>query len=114
MAHAVEEAMHPQPDDNGHLENDWAIHQMKTTVNFSPNNKFLRWYLGGLNYQVEHHVFPKISHVHYAAISPIVRQTAEEFGVPYMQNQTFVSALKSHFRSLKKVSLPSFNEALSG
>jgi len=113
MAHTVEGTTHPMPDKNGVIENDWAVHQMETTVNFSRDNPILSWYLGGLNYQVEHHLFPKICHVHYPAIAPIVEATAKEFGVPYLENKTFGIALASHFRLLKKLGhLPSLNEAI--
>jgi linoleoyl-CoA desaturase len=113
MAHAVEGTIHPLADEQGKIENDWAIHQMQTTVNFSRNNRLLSWYLGGLNYQVEHHLFPKICHVHYPAISHIVEATAKEFGVPYLENKSFGEAFYSHVRFLRQLgSLPSLNEAI--
>jgi linoleoyl-CoA desaturase len=101
LAHTVEHTSHPLPNDEGTIENNWAIHQLNTTVNFSRESKFLTWYLGGLNYQVEHHLFPNICHVHYPEIAPIVKQTAEEFGVPYLENKSFYDALASHVRKLK-------------
>ena len=113
LAHSVEGTVHPLADDEGRISSDWAIHQMQTTVNFSRKNKFLSWYLGGLNYQVEHHLFPKICHVHYPALSEIVEATAKEYGVPYLENRSFGEAFMSHVRYLKELgSLPSFNEAL--
>ncbi len=102
LAHTVEGTSHPLPAECGSIENEWAIHQMNTTVNFSPHNKILSWYCGGLNYQVEHHLFPRICHVHYPKIAPIVRQTAEEFGVPYLENATFSQALRSHIATLQR------------
>jgi linoleoyl-CoA desaturase len=114
LAHSVEGTSHPLPNDNGIIENDWAIHQMNTTVNFARNNKLLSWYVGGLNFQVEHHLFPRISHVHYPRIAPIVKQTAEEFGIPYLENRTFGKALKSHIIFLKNLGkLPNINEAIA-
>lgn len=113
LAHTLEQTTHPLPNETGNIENDWAIHQMETTVNFSPNNKFLSWYMGGLNYQVEHHLFMGISHVHYPAIAPIVRETAKEFGVPYLVNPTLGAALKSHIRYMKTLGkLPDLNEVM--
>lgn len=113
LAHSVEGTSHPLPDQNGIIENDWAIHQLNTTVNFSRRNKWLSWYIGGLNYQVEHHLFPRVSHVHYPAISHIVKDTAEEFGVPYLEKETFSAALQSHIAFLKKLGrLPDLNEAI--
>lgn len=113
LAHTLEETQHPLPNDSGVIENDWAIHQLETTVNFSPKNKVLSWYMGGLNFQVEHHLFTRISHVHYPAIAPIVKKTAEEYGVPYLVNPTLKDALASHIRFLKTLGrLPDLNEAL--
>lgn len=114
MAHTVEGTTHPLPNDQGDIENCWAIHQMNTTVNFSKGNKFLTWYLGGLNYQVEHHLFPRVCHVHYPQIAPIVKQTAQEFGIPYLENESFGEAFQSHMNMLKKLGrLPDINEAIS-
>jgi linoleoyl-CoA desaturase len=113
LAHTVEGTSHPLPDENGIIDNNWAIHQMNTTVNFSRNNKLISWYVGGLNFQVEHHLFPKISHVHYPEIAHIVKKTAEEFNVPYLENKTFMQALRSHILTLQRFGrLPSLNEAI--
>lgn len=102
LAHTVEHTSHPVPDQSGTIENSWAIHQLNTTVNFSRNNRIISWYLGGLNFQVEHHLFPDICHVHYPAIAPIVKQTAKEFGIPYLENETFLKALGSHITTLRR------------
>lgn len=113
LAHTVEGTSHPLPDEKGNIENNWAIHQMNTTINFSRKSKFISWYVGGLNFQVEHHLFPTICHVHYPQISEIVKSTAEEFGVPYLENTTFIDALKSHVRTLKRFGrLPDLNAAI--
>lgn len=113
LAHTVEGTTHPLPV-NGTIENNWAIHQMNTTVNFARDNKFLSWYLGGLNYQVEHHLFPTICHVHYPQISHIVKATAEEFGVPYLENKTFGQALISHMNTMVRFGkVPDLNEVLA-
>lgn len=99
-AHVVEETVFPLPDATGHMENDWAVHQLFTTANFAPRNRVLSWFIGGLNYQVEHHLFPAISHVHYRKIAPIVQQTAKEFNYPYHSYRTFYGAIASHARML--------------
>jgi linoleoyl-CoA desaturase len=113
LAHTVEGTTHPLPNEKGVIEQDWAIHQMESTVNFAPHNKLLNWYVGGLNFQVEHHLFPRISHVHYPAIAPIVKATAEEFGVPYLCNPTIGGAILSHVRLLKQLGYtPDLNEAM--
>lgn len=103
MAHAVEEAEFPIPNDKNKIENEWALHQVKTTVNFAMNNKVISWLVGGLNYQVEHHLFPKISHIHYPEISKIVKQTCQELGIEYHAFPTFGRALVSHFTYLKEM-----------
>ena len=87
-------------NENGSLENNWAIHQMNTTANFGDRSMILSWYIGGLNYQIEHHLFPNICHVHYRKISKIVKETADEFKVPYLQHKTYFSALRSHLSLL--------------
>lgn len=114
LAHTVEGTSHPLPNENYTIENNWFIHQMNTTVNFSRHNKLLSWYVGGLNFQVEHHLFPNICHVHYPQISEIVKSTAEEFGIPYLENKTFISALKSHIVAVIKLGkMPNINEAIA-
>jgi linoleoyl-CoA desaturase len=100
MAHVVEGVEQPVPE-NGALETEWAIHELMTTANFSKKNRLLGWYIGGLNFQIEHHLFPHISHVHYRKLSPIVEETAKEFGLPYNQKKTLFHAIASHVRILK-------------
>jgi linoleoyl-CoA desaturase len=113
MAHTVEGTSHPMPNEENTIENDWAVHQMNTTVDFSPKSKIISWYVGGLNFQIEHHLFPRICHVHYPEIAKIVEQTAKEFGVPYMVNETFFKAMKSHLSALKKFgTMPHPNEVI--
>jgi linoleoyl-CoA desaturase len=100
-AHVVEGTSYLMPDENGNLENSWAIHQLHTTTNFAHNNKILSWYVGGLNFQVEHHLFPNVCHVHYRHLSSIVETTAKEFGLPYKMKETFWDALVAHAKLLK-------------
>lgn len=95
-AHVVEETEFPLPCDQGNLENHWAEHQMRTTMNFANNDPVFSWLVGGLNFQVEHHLFPNICHIHYPKISKILEKTAREFNVPYNSRKTFVGALWSH------------------
>ncbi len=103
-AHAVEGPEHPHPDPaTGCLENNWAIHQVLTTANFRARTWALRWFVGGLDHQIEHHLFPQVSHVHYPEIAPIVRATALEFGLPYHEAPSFLSAVAEHFRYLKRL-----------
>ncbi len=85
------------------IENEWAVHQIATTSDFAPGNKFVSWFMGGLNYQVEHHLFPRISHVHYPAIQSIVAKTCADFGVEYRFYPTTRKAIASHFRHMRKL-----------
>jgi linoleoyl-CoA desaturase len=103
LAHTVTETEHFEVEDETTLENTWAIHQLKTTANFAPKNKILNWYVGGLNFQIEHHLFPHICHIHYPKIANIVKTTALEFGLPYHESPTFWSAFKSHILMLKQL-----------
>ncbi len=101
MAHVVEGA--EQPFAETELDSDWHVHQLKTTSDFARNNHFLNWYVGGLNFQIEHHLFPNICHIHYTKIAPIVEKTAKEFGIPYNLKPSFRSALLSHIHRLKEL-----------
>ena len=76
---------------------------METTVDFAPRSRLLAWYLGGLNFQVEHHLFSRVCHIHYPALAPIVKQTAREHGLPYHHNGTFLQAVGSHARTLYRL-----------
>lgn len=102
-AHIIEETDFFVPDQEGNVENNWAIHQVKTTANFANTSSLFSWLIGGLNYQIEHHLFPNICHVHYKNISNIVKHTTQEFDLPYHQHTTFYGALKSHFTHLNQL-----------
>lgn len=107
LAHAVEEAEFPLPHhESGNMENTWAAHQVETTVDFARQSKPLAWLVGGLNFQIEHHLFPRICHVHYPAISQVVEATCQEYGVRYAEHRTFGSGLVSHFRWLRAMGKP--------
>ncbi len=104
LAHTVEHCSFPDPNTStGKMEDEWAIHQLKTTADFAPDSKFISWCVGGLNFQVEHHLFPKISHVHYPALSKIIRSTCEEFGVPYIVYPKMRQAIASHVTHLRNL-----------
>ncbi len=106
LAHVVEGTEYPEPDHAGRMEHQWLLHEMETTSNFARGNAPLTWYVGGLNYQVEHHLFPKICSVHYPAISPIVERVARRHGVPYHEQPTLAAAVRSHYRRLKALGRP--------
>lgn len=103
-AHVVEGLDFPEPNEEGNIENQWAMHQLYTTADFARKNRLINFYVGGLNYQIEHHLFAKICHVHYPKISVIVQKTAEEYGIPYHEFPTFWSAIVSHYGILKRLS----------
>lgn len=102
-AHVIEGTEYPLPDDTHTLANNWAIHQVLTTTNFGNNSKWFSWYVGGLNFQIEHHLFPHICHVHYRKIAAIVRGTTHQYGLPYKSAATFFDALRGHARLLKQL-----------
>jgi linoleoyl-CoA desaturase len=110
LAHVVEGPDHPTENEEGNIENAWIIHQMETTSNFAHKNKPLCWYIGGLNYQIEHHLFPKICSVHYPQISLIVQRVAKKYNVPYHYQETLTAAVKSHYHTLKKFGNPDQQE----
>lgn len=107
LAHCVEEAEFPEPRvDTGRMEHDWAVHQVETTVDFGQGNRLLSWLIGGLNFQIEHHLFPHICHVHYPALAPVVKETCEEYGLRYNAQPSFRAGLVSHFRWLRRMGMP--------
>jgi linoleoyl-CoA desaturase len=85
---------------------EWAVHQVESSVNFCPSNRFLTWYLGGLNYQIEHHLFPKVCHLHLPDLAAIVEQTCKEYGVSYRVHQSATAALASHVRWIHRLGAP--------
>ena len=101
MAHVVEGAEQSDLDDN--IKTEWSVHQLKTTSDFARNNKLLSWYVGGLNFQIEHHLFPNICHIHYTKIAPIVEHLAVQYGFNYNLKPSFRSALLSHVFRLKEL-----------
>lgn len=104
LAHTVEHTAFPVPaEDTGKLEDEWAVHQIKTTANFATNNKVVSWLVGGLNFQIEHHLFPKISHVHYPAISKIIKQACRDYGLEYIEYPRVRYAVASHVAFLRQM-----------
>jgi linoleoyl-CoA desaturase len=102
LAHCVEEAEFPMPREGYHsMENSWAVHQVETTVDFARRSRVESWLLGGLNFQIEHHLFPRICHVNYPALSQIVEQTCRDFRVTYREHTSIRAGLLSHFRWLR-------------
>ena len=102
LAHVVEGLEFPQPDEEGNIQNTWAVHQLYTTANFSSSSPLAAFITGGLNQQVEHHLFPNICSCHYPKLGEIVKETAKEFNHPYFE-QSFGTAVKSHYNYLKKL-----------
>ena len=104
LAHTVEETAFPTTLANtNNIENEWAIHQIETTANFATKNKIISWLVGGLNFQIEHHLFPKVSHIHYPEISKIIKKTCEDFNIKYIEYRRMRDALISHTMHLKKM-----------
>ncbi len=108
LAHCVEEAEFPLPSaDTGRMATAWAEHHVQTTVDFARRNRLLTWHGGGMDFQIEHHLFPQICHVHYRALAPLAQQTCLEFGLRYTVHATFLAAVASHFRWLRRMGRPS-------
>jgi linoleoyl-CoA desaturase len=108
LAHVVEETEHLPEPEAGALKGAWMLYQMRTTNNFARGNRLLSWYVGGLNYQIEHHLFPRVCHVHYRHLSPIVERLAAKHGVPYHSCPTLRHAIRSHYRVLKRLGDPGY------
>lgn len=105
LAHVVEETEFCTPPSDGKVQDEWALHQLKTTTNFATKNKFITWYTGGLNYQVEHHLFPHTSHIHYPKLSKIVKEVCQEMDAPYHEFSSFRLAVSSHVEHLRQTGI---------
>jgi linoleoyl-CoA desaturase len=107
LAHVVDRADFIIPHGEEHqMTDEWAVHQLRTSVDFSPTSRVLNWFLGGLNYQALHHLFPRISHVHYPQLRHVVQQVCDEHGIEYRVHNTVWDALKAHRRLLKELGQP--------
>lgn len=102
-AHVVETSDFSKPSDERKMENNWAVHQVRNTADFAPNNKLVCWFIGGLNFQIEHHLFPQVCHIHYPKIARIVADVAAEYNIPYQVMPTFRSAVYAHGKMLRKL-----------
>jgi linoleoyl-CoA desaturase len=99
LAHLNEAVAFQAPDNAAAMiADDWAAHQLRTTADFATDSRLVNWFTGGLNFQIEHHLFPYISHIHYPAIKADIRAAAAEFGVPYIAYPTLGAAIASHLR----------------
>jgi linoleoyl-CoA desaturase len=105
LAHVVEHTEFEFAGVNDHIkiEDEWAVYQVKTTANFATRNKIISWFVGGLNFQVEHHLFPRISHVHYPALNQIVKQACLQHNIPYNEFPTMTKAVASHFKMMREL-----------
>jgi linoleoyl-CoA desaturase len=107
VAHCVEQAAFPPASARTRrIERAWAVHQAETAVNFARPSRVVGWLLGGLNFQIEHHLFPRISHVTYPAISKLVEQTCRDFGIAYTEHKSFREGVTAHFRWLRRMGMP--------
>jgi linoleoyl-CoA desaturase len=107
LPHCVEAAAFPLPvEGTNRMEHPWAVHQAEVTLDFAQKNPVLTYFLGGLNFHLEHHLFPMICHINYPAMSGVVQKTCREFGVRYQAHPTFLSGVAAHYRWLKKMGRP--------
>jgi linoleoyl-CoA desaturase len=102
-AHVVETSDYSSPSEDRKMENNWAVHQVMNTADFAQDNKLVSWFIGGLNFQIEHHLFPQVCHVHYPEIARIVEDVAKDFKLPYQVMPTFGSAIAAHGKMLRKL-----------
>lgn len=107
LAHVVEETQFSNAKNTtGIVEDEWAVHQIKTTANFATKSRMVSWFTGGLNFQVEHHLFPRISHIHYPKVNQFVKETCEQYGIQYNEHKTMFGAIRSHLLHLREVGKP--------
>lgn len=107
LAHTVEGPVFRSPDpESGGMGKEWAVHEVETTANFAPRSRLLSWYVGGLNSQIEHHLFPNVCHIHYPRLRKVVEETCRDFSVTYLSYPTLLAAVRSHYRHLKVMGDP--------
>jgi linoleoyl-CoA desaturase len=98
--HVIEDTYFPL--DRNEFENG-VYHVFATTADYATENPVVSWLVGGLNHHVVHHLCPYVCHTHYAPLTRIVKETAEEFGVPYRQHATMTRAVWHHLQLLKQL-----------
>lgn len=104
LAHVVEDTQfHTPHQQEPDTKLEWAIHQIHSTANFATGSKLLHWLLGGLNFQIEHHLFPRISHIHYPQVSRLVREACHQAGVRYIEYSSMLQAIGSHLTHLRRL-----------
>ena len=114
VTHVYEGTTYPLPDDDGNIDNNYALHVLETTADFCRHSKLGTWLMGAINIHVIHHIYPKVCHVHYSAITEILKQTCDDHGILYQENETFGLALKKHYQILKHLSKPDAEVARVG
>ncbi|HKZ39295.1 MAG TPA: acyl-CoA desaturase [Chryseolinea sp.] len=106
LAHMVEDTQFPKPNPlSNKVQQEWAVHQVETTANFATKNKVISWFLGGLNFQIEHHLFPRISHIHYPRLSVFVKETCKEYNIQYTEYSSLIKAFYSHLMHIRKLGM---------
>jgi len=103
LAHCNEETRAFSREEAGDADQEWAVHQVETTADFARENRLLTWYAGGLNHQIEHHLLPRVRHVHMPAIREVVEQVCREHGVRYRAHPTTWGALSSYYAWLRSL-----------
>ena len=106
VTHVYEGTTYPLPDEDGNIDNNYALHVLETTADFSRHNRIGSWLMGGINIHVIHHIFPHVCHVHYPALTKILKEVCDEFGIEYQENPNLWVALKKHYQILKHLSFP--------
>jgi linoleoyl-CoA desaturase len=107
LAHVNDAVVFPDPDPStGQISDEWLVHQLRTTADFAAGNPLVCFYAGGLNFQVVHHLFPRVCHVHHPALQAVVKRALAEQGVPYLEYPTFGAAVAAHGRFLRRMGRP--------
>ncbi|MFC3679534.1 fatty acid desaturase family protein [Bacterioplanoides pacificum] len=110
LAHVVDKAEFPRPQSDeqqggqaGQMGHEWAEHQLKTTVDFATHSRWITWALGGLNFQVEHHLFPRVSHIHYPQLHQLLRQECQQRNLTLRSYPSLPAALRGHYNHLRQL-----------
>ena len=112
LPHIVGESDFPLPNpETGKMDNPWAEHQNNVTADFGWESPVMSYFIGGLNFHLEHHLLPTVCHIHYSSLTKIVEDTCRDHGLAYYRHKSFWTGLAAHYRWLKKMGMRQIEQA---
>jgi len=102
ISHHITDTRYTSVESGRTIEASWLIHQITSTVDFHPHSTFFNCIFGGFNAHVAHHLLPGVSHVHYPALTHMIKSVLRENEISY-HAVTFLGGVKSHLKHLKNL-----------